>query len=173
MEKSDFIKHIKKERRLIREIKRTSLFNRQATGIKQNPTEEELKEREKIISQRLRTWVYDYCIKRREIWLVSDRINQADDNGEAFFEYLSSLKGKKPDVYFVISGGSSDYERLKKVGKVIDRDSEAYYNLFLKADVIISAHAEAYITNPFDSQHTRPLKDLIRNKPFILSLIHI
>lgn len=167
VEKSDFIKHIKKERRLIREIKRTSLFNRQATGIKQNPTEEEVKEREKIISQRLRTWVYDYCIKRREIWLVSDRINQADDNGEAFFEYLSSLKGKKPDVYFVISGGSSDYERLKKVGKVIDRDSEAYYNLFLKADVIISAHAEAYITNPFDSQHTRPLKDLIRNKPFI------
>lgn len=166
IEKAGLIKRMKKELRLLREIRKTSLINKRSAAISKNPTPEELQDRKKIISWRCSAFFHQ-MFARKPIWLVSDRIDKADDNGEAFFTYLSSKQGPKPDVYFVISSESPDYERLKKVGKVIDRDSREYLKLFLKADVIISAHAEAYITNPFELSYSRALRDLIRIKPFI------
>lgn len=166
IEKGSIIKHLKKERRLLMEIKSTSLINKKNAQIRNNPSAEELKERKEIIWWRF-TALMQQFIPHKPIWLISDRIDKAGDNGEALFAYISSLKGEKPDVYFVISGKSSDYERLKKIGKVIDRDSKQYMKLFLKADIIVSAHAEAYITNPFSFEHTRALKNFICNKPFV------
>lgn len=166
IEKADLIKRMKKELRLLREIRKTSLINKRSAAISKNPTKEELQDRKQIILWRCSTFLHQ-MFARKPIWLVSDRIDKADDNGEAFFAYLSAKQGPKPDVYFVISGKSPDYERLKKIGKVIDRDSKEYLKLFLKADVIVSAHAEAYITNPFDLPYSRAMRDLIRSKPFI------
>lgn len=166
VEKADLIKRMKKELRLLREIRKISLINKKSAAISKNPTKEELQDRKQIILWRCSAFLHQ-MFARKPIWLVSDRIDKADDNGEAFFTYLSSKQGQKPDVYFVISGESPDYERLKKIGKVIDRDSKEYLKLFLKADVIVSAHAEVYITNPFDIQYSRPLRDLIRSKPFV------
>lgn len=165
-EKANLIKRMKKELRLLREIRRTSLINKRSAAISKNPTKEELQNRRQIIFWRCSAFLHQ-MFARKPIWLVSDRIDKADDNGEAFFTYLSSKQGQKPDVYFVISGESPDYERLKKVGKVIDRDSKEYLKLFLKADVIVSAHAEVYITNPYDIQYSRAFRDLIRSKPFV------
>lgn len=138
---------MKKELRLLREMKNISDKQKRSAAISKNPTKEELQDRKQIILWRCSTFLHQ-MFARKPIWLVSDRIDKADDNGEAFFAYLSAKRGPKPDVYFVISGKSPDYERLKKIGKVIDRDSKEYLKLFLKADVIVSAHAEAYITNP-------------------------
>lgn len=166
VEQADVIKRMKKELRLLREIRRKSLVDKKITIISKASAQEEMQEKKQIIRYRCSAFFHQ-LFKRKSIWLVSDRIDKADDNGEAFFTYLAARKGVKPDVYFVISGKSPDYDRLKKVGKVIDRDSEEYLKLFLKADVIISAHAEAYITNPFDPQYSRALCDVIRSKPFV------
>ena len=85
--------------------------------------------------------------KIRELWFVSDRVNKADDNGEHFFKYLKKNFPNK-NLYFVISSSSPDYNRMKKIGKVIDPSSLKYKFIINIADYIVSSHAENYIFNP-------------------------
>ncbi|SEG25743.1 CDP-glycerol glycerophosphotransferase, TagB/SpsB family [Butyrivibrio sp. Su6] len=59
-------------------------------------------------------------VYKKRIWLISDREMSAGDNGEAFFKYLQD---KKVDSVFAISKKSADYERLNKIGKVVDYGS--------------------------------------------------
>ena len=91
-------------------------------------------------------------IPKKNVWLLSDRINKADDNAEHLFRYI--LKNKHDiNPYFVISKESSDYARLKKVGKVVDPTSLRYKFLFHHAKFIVSSHAEGYITNIYGKKN--------------------
>ncbi|MBD5503521.1 MAG: glycosyltransferase [Lachnospiraceae bacterium] len=89
-------------------------------------------------------------IKRKEIWLISDRISKADDNGEAFFTYMNTI-GKKRNIrtYFVLDKASEDYERLCKIGKVVSFNSAQHKLISLLCDKIISSQANDYVFNPF------------------------
>lgn len=99
--------------------------------------------------------------KKNEIWLVSDRMSIARDNGEAFFTYLCEKKPEGIKPYFVLSKDSIDYKRMKKIGKVIPMNSFRYKCLFLVADKIISAHADEYIINAFgkDREYLKNIYD--------------
>ncbi|MCD8007920.1 MAG: glycosyltransferase family 2 protein [Clostridiales bacterium] len=58
--------------------------------------------------------------RRSEVWLVSDRINRGDDNGEVFFKYMQTEQkkwGRK--VYFVLEKDCEDYDRIRKIGPVL------------------------------------------------------
>ena len=83
----------------------------------------------------------------RNVWLLSDRVNMADDNAEHLFRYLieNKIKGVKP--YYVLNKKSKDFERIKRIGPVVDNNSFKYKILFHNAKYIISSHAESYITN--------------------------
>ncbi len=85
--------------------------------------------------------------KFKKIWLISDRINKADDNGEHFFKYMIE-NHKEAKCYFVLSPDSVDYERISKIGKVIDPNSNKYKLMFGLVDYVVSSHAENYIFNP-------------------------
>ena len=85
--------------------------------------------------------------KGKELWLISDRVNKADDNGEHFFKYMVE-NHQEVNSIFVLSPSSPDYERLKKIGKVIDPNSNKYKLLFGSADYIVSSQAENYVYNP-------------------------
>ena len=85
--------------------------------------------------------------KRRELWFISDRVNKADDNGEHFFKYMVN-NHPEVDCYYVLTKNSVDYDRLSKIGKVIDPNSSKYKLLFTCADYIVSSHAENYIFYP-------------------------
>ena len=56
--------------------------------------------------------------KRKEIWLVSDRQNVANDNGYALFKYLNDKKIKGKNIYFVITKKSRDFNKVKDTGKI-------------------------------------------------------
>ena len=86
---------------------------------------------------------------KNKIWLISDRINVAGDNGEAFFNYVVNQKNKEVKPYFVISKNSPDYLKIKKIGKTIDNKSFKYKLFFLLSPYIISSHADDYVINPF------------------------
>lgn len=86
---------------------------------------------------------------RKGIWIVSDRIDAAGDNGEAFFKYLTDTAQLNKTVYFTIRKSSKDYARLRKYGKVLDRDSLRFKIHFLHAEKIISSHADDFVTNAF------------------------
>lgn len=111
-----------------------------------NDTRLLLKKKIKVLLIRLYTKI-SRVFKHKEIWFISDRVDRADDNGEHFFHYMVNNHPEK-DIYFILSSSSKDYERIKKIGKVLDPKSTKYKLLFNNIDVIASAHAENYIFNP-------------------------
>ena len=87
---------------------------------------------------------------RKEIWLISDRRDIAGDNGEAFFEYVS--KHKEINSYFVLDKDSQDFDRIKKIGKVVDAGSFKHRMLFLLASKNISSQADLFAINPLENR---------------------
>ncbi len=87
-------------------------------------------------------------IMNKDIWLVSDRINKADDNGEAFFKFLHDNKIKQKR-YFVISKNSPDYINIKKYGSVLNHYSLKHRIIHLFAKKIISSAGDDYVFCPF------------------------
>ncbi len=87
--------------------------------------------------------------KRKQIWLVSDRTNRGDDNGESFFRYLS--EHPQPDVkaYYVIDRKCPDYERMKQYGEVVGVFSWKHKFLHLLCDYLVSSQANKAVENPF------------------------
>lgn len=104
--------------------------------------------------------------KRRKLWIVSDRIMKADDNGEALFRYLRKNLPENTKVVFAISKNSPDWGRMKKEGPCVDAMSFRHKLLHLLCDVNISSHADAVTVNPFDG-HCDALRDLLVHQHFI------
>ncbi len=79
--------------------------------------------------------------KRKPIWICSDRPEKADDNGEVFFEFL---RKEHPEInsYFELREDSPDYNRLKKIGPVLEPYSMKHKLKLLLADWQHSSHPE-------------------------------
>ena len=116
-----------------------------------------------ILNLRKSLKAYRRRIKRRkfkkEIWIINDKKDKAGDNGEYFFRYLNNKKLLEVNIYFVILKNSSDYQRLKKIGNILDLNSYEYKNMFLKSDKLISSVSEFWVDNPFgdDKKYIRDL----------------
>ena len=106
--------------------------------------------KEKIID--LRTQHFEYkrnnLNKNYKIWMITDRPDQAQDNGEYFFRYLNKLKPKGIIFYFAIKNDSFDYHRLRNLNNIIDLNSEDYLKFLLKSDKLITSCSELFIKNP-------------------------
>lgn len=94
-------------------------------------------------------WLFMYLFKTKNIWIFMDRQDKADDNAEHLFKYVQSQKNKKIKSYFIIKKGSTDYKRLKKIGKVVPYRSWKHKLLFLLSDKLISSHCDNWVINPF------------------------
>ncbi len=90
--------------------------------------------------------------QQKPIWIVSDRVMSAGDNGEAFFRYLMGRDDMPARVYFALSKQSADFERLSAIGPVLEYGSRRHKLMHLQADKIISSQADVEITNPFRRQ---------------------
>ncbi len=102
--------------------------------------------------------------KRKPLWLISDRATKADDNGKAFFQFMQD----KPEIdcRFVINKDCADFERMAKVGKVVDRRSLHNKVLALACDAVISSQMEVEVYNPFNG-HDDPYHDLYMKRKVI------
>lgn len=87
----------------------------------------------------------------KDIWLISDRINKADDNGEAFLKFLHDNKLHK-HTYFVIKNDSADNAVVKQYGKVLDHYSLKHRLMHLFAAKIISSAGDDYVFCPFGEE---------------------
>ena len=103
--------------------------------------------------------------KRRPLWLVSDRVTKAGDNGEAFFRYMRA-QHPEIDARFVLSKSSPNYAQMEKVGPVLDRNSFKHKLLSLMSDYIISSQAEVEVYNPFHG-HSAAYQDILADTKFI------
>lgn len=84
--------------------------------------------------------------KHQKIMLISDRVNKADDNGEHFFKYMLE-NHPEYKCYYILSKDSVDYDKMCKIGPVLDNTSTKYKWLFQISDYVVSSHAEDYIFN--------------------------
>lgn len=123
--------------------------------ILKNPTEERLE-----LVQYRREYFEQIKKKKKPIWLISDRIVKADDNGKAFFKYVMENHANDVDAYFVLSHESVDYDTLSKIGPVLDYGSHEHLLKMLLADKFISSSADENVLNPFG-----------RNKFFVRGLL--
>ncbi|MDR1913428.1 MAG: bifunctional glycosyltransferase family 2 protein/CDP-glycerol:glycerophosphate glycerophosphotransferase, partial [Clostridiales bacterium] len=131
LEKCNLHWHIKSELKLMRE-----LFNLKKPG-----------SRRAVFVRGLYYLVMPFS--RKQIWLISDRVNKADDNGEAMFKYMAQKRDKHVRCYFCISKDAPDFERMKKYGKVINFARWQYKFYLLLGAVTVSSHADNLYTNPF------------------------
>ena len=99
----------------------------------------------------------------KNIWLISDRINKADDNGEALFRYLKET-GKPEHAYFVLRRDSVDYGRVSRYGTVLGYGSLRHKLMHLLAGRICSSAADEFVYNPF-GEGQRYYWDILRQQP--------
>lgn len=83
---------------------------------------------------------------RKPIWIVSDRPDMADDNGLHMFKYLIKNE-KNAKIYFAISKKSRDYEKVKKIGKILELESIKYKMKLMHSSKVISSQANEYVIN--------------------------
>lgn len=98
-------------------------------------------------------YLFLYPVMRHfPIWIIMDRIDLADDNGEHFFKYaLKQDDGIRK--YFAIQKSSPDYERLKKTyDNVLDFNSKKFKLIYIFADKLISSQGSEFYLNPY--RHT-------------------
>lgn len=99
---------------------------------------------------------------KKEIWLISDRMDKAGDNGEAFFEYVSKNTPKNVKPYFVLNKDSCDLKRIKKIGKVLHPLSFKYKLYYLFATRNIGSQLEYHVTTPIMAKNY--LKDILQKQ---------
>jgi glycosyltransferase involved in cell wall biosynthesis len=88
-------------------------------------------------------------------WVVMDRIDKADDNGEHFYRYLQKHQ-PQINAFFVLTKRSPDWSRLSRSGfKLIEYGSRSHAAAMKQASLLISSHADRFIRNPFPSDHHR------------------
>ena len=104
--------------------------------------------------------------KRKKLWILSDRYNKADDNGEVLFRYIMKHKPRNVKAVFAIRKDSADYGRLRSTGPCVSAMSFRHKLLFLIADMNISSQADAVMVNPFSGHH-EALRDLLIHQKFV------
>ena len=102
---------------------------------------------------------------KKPIWLLSDRLRKADDNGEAFFIYLQCHKDEVHS-FFIIDKDSKDYNRIRKLGKIVPAYSFRHKLLSLLADYTISSQTDEVFRNPFH-RYSAPYRDMLWSTKFV------
>ena len=82
-------------------------------------------------------------LKRKSIWLVSEREHEARDNGFSLFKYIKSYH-KNINCFYAINFKSSDYNKVKSFGNVVNFGSFKHFIYFCGAKYIISSTTEGF-----------------------------
>ncbi len=120
---------------------------------------------QKVIPTRLVAHVLRW-LKRKPVWLISDRIAKADDNGEAFFVYMQNHHKHEVRTFFVVDKSSPDYDRMKQIGSTIGFRGLAHKLLVMVSDYIVSSSGDESTFNPFYSRKNF-YRDLMVESKFI------
>lgn len=82
---------------------------------------------------------------KKQIWLIGERTDTAQDNGHHLFRHLRQTHPKR-HVYYVIDESSPQYERIAGLGHVVAHSSRRHQLLMLHATVLANAYSIRYLT---------------------------
>ena len=79
----------------------------------------------------------------RGLWIVSERGQEARDNGYHFFKYL---RREHPEInaVYIITGNSPDRGKVADLGTLVEYGSFRHYLCFILAKVRVSTHIDGY-----------------------------
>ena len=95
---------------------------------------------------------------RPVVWIITERPDQARDNGYCFFKYLKEYHPEQR-AYYIIDKKSKDYKKVSPFGNVIQFDSCKHYFYYCLSPVHISAHVGG--CNPSDNPFVKRVKKII------------
>lgn len=87
----------------------------------------------------LYSWTIRNKAKYRDIWLISERGNEARDNSYHLYKYIKNMH-PEINAYFVITEDSPDIKKIAVYGNVIKPNSFSHFLYFILADKLISTH---------------------------------
>lgn len=97
-----------------------------------------------ILVKLLVAWLMTLRHRPKNLWIISERGQEARDNGFVFFEYIKKHH-EEIEAKFIIDSRSQDYDRFSKYpNSVIEYGSFEHYKLLCKASVLISTHIMGY-----------------------------
>lgn len=119
---------------------------------------------------RLLYWLMYPKLHGKDIWIIGEREDTAQDNSYHLFKWIRENEPKRR-VYYAINGDSPDRAKIDHLGGVIDRLSWKYRAYLLHATRLINAYdLEAYLGFPGLSKRAflRGYGDLLRYKRVFL-----
>ena len=104
-------------------------------------------------------------IKNKKVWLISEGKKMARDNGYVFYCFM---KEKHPEIksYYAIDKKSSDYNKIKQFGNIVQWGSIKHYFLYMTSTFNISSHKEGNPNHPLFSFLHR-ICNLYNNRVFL------
>ncbi|KAM9863127.1 hypothetical protein ACI1US_00916 [Leucobacter sp. BZR 635] len=91
-----------------------------------------------------------FSLPYRNGWVLLDRDTQANDNAEAFAQYLVKHQ-PRTNTRFVVRRRSPDYRRLRKDGiRVIPFGGARHFLAVRNASHLVSSHIDEYVVRPFE-----------------------
>ena len=94
---------------------------------------------------------------RKPIWLISEKEDEARDNGYEFFKYVQSVNTGR-DVFYVITKDSYDFKKVEDYNYVFYRSLKHYF-LFSISECLIASQMHTGIPYSYVNR-TRLLKNL-------------
>lgn len=84
----------------------------------------------------------------RGIFIISEKGNDARDNGFHMFKYMRENHPERR-VYYIINENSPDRHKVEKYGNIVKYGSLKHYLLFIGADYKLSTHIMGFSPNMF------------------------
>lgn len=84
--------------------------------------------------------------KEKEVWIISERFDEARDNGYHLYRYIKNYY-KNENVYYIIDKKSKDYNKIKELKNIINFGSFRHHIYYWKATKLISTHINGYMPN--------------------------
>ncbi|HIZ36686.1 MAG TPA: CDP-glycerol glycerophosphotransferase family protein [Candidatus Ruania gallistercoris] len=79
-------------------------------------------------------------MRRRDIWLIGERADTAQDNGYHLFRHLRTTHPER-EVYYIIDKSSPHYRRVRELGHVVRHSSLRHQFLMLHANMLANAYS--------------------------------
>lgn len=83
--------------------------------------------------------------RNRNIWLIGERVDTAQDNGMHFFHHLRSAHPDR-DVYYILDRASPHWDRVAGLGNVVAHSSMKHRLLMLHAEVVANSYSIKHMT---------------------------
>ena len=112
----------------------------------------------------------DAKCRSHKVWLIMDRPDRADDNGEAFFRYLMQEKPENTDSFFALQADAPGAGDLMDIGQVVEPMSLCHRMIHVIAQYVLSSQTAEFVMNPFGDQQ-KYVRDLCR-KPELIFMQH-